>query len=134
MPLRARLKTRIFTAGILARRGKLLVMKRKRDDDTYAGLWDCVGGHFESAESAEDCMVREAREESGLRVNILRPGTLIEYRDEYGRSIAVPFLLESLSGRVTLSEHTEFRWISPVQARRLASVPALKMAMDAVAL
>jgi 8-oxo-dGTP diphosphatase len=114
---------------VLLRGGKVLVLKRKQDDDTYPGMWDCVGGHFDAGESAEGCMLREAREESGLGVKILRLGYLIEYRDEYGRSVAVPFLLESPSGRVTLSEHDEFRWVSPGEARRLGPVPALRMAL-----
>jgi 8-oxo-dGTP diphosphatase len=124
------LKTRLFTAGILMSRGRLLIMKRKPGDDTYPGLWDCVGGHFEEGESAEGCMLREASEESGLRVKVVKTGRLIEYRDRYGRSVAVPFLLEASRGRVTVSEHEEFRWVYPGEARRLRTVPALKMALD----
>ena len=97
-------------------------------------MWDCIGGHFESGESAEQCMMREVGEESGLKAKVLKPGRLIEYRDEYGRSIAVPFLLESRSSRVTLSEHTEFMWVSPKEARRLKPVPVLGMALDAFGL
>ena len=40
------MKTRVFTAGVLVHRGRVLVLKRKPDDDTYPGLWDCLGGHF----------------------------------------------------------------------------------------
>jgi 8-oxo-dGTP diphosphatase len=32
-----------------------------------AGLWNGIGGHVEEGESALDCMVREFREETGLR-------------------------------------------------------------------
>jgi 8-oxo-dGTP diphosphatase len=124
------LKTRLFTAGILMRGGRLLVLKRKSDDDTYPGFWDCVGGHLEKGESIEDCMVREAREESGLAVEVARPGSLIEYRDQYGRSIAIPFLLSSRGGNVVLSEHDQFNWVTPAQARQLKAVPALRMALD----
>jgi 8-oxo-dGTP diphosphatase len=124
------MKTRIFTVGIVARRGKVLVMKRKKTDDTYPGLWDCVGGHFERGETAEQCMMREAREESGLTTKVQRVGRLFEYRDEYGRSIAVPFLLRSPFGEVRLSEHAEAVWASPQAARRLKSVPSLARALD----
>ncbi len=76
----------------------VLMLKRKPDDDTYPNLWDCLGGHFESGESAEECMTREAREESGLSVELVKTGTLIEYTDGYGRSIAVPSCLGLRSG------------------------------------
>jgi 8-oxo-dGTP diphosphatase len=124
------LKTRLFTVGIVARGGKILVLKRKKDDDTYPGLWDCVGGHFEEGETSEQCMLREALEESRLKPRIERVGKLIEYRDEYGRSVAVPFLLRSTSGKVVPSEHSEFLWLSPREARELESVPSLRKAID----
>lgn len=128
------MNTRLFTAGILTRGGKVLVLRRKEDDDTYPGMWDCVGGHFEEGESAEACMSRELTEESGLRAKILKTGPLIEYRDGYGRSIAVPYLLESRSGRVKLSEHTEFSWVPPAEARTLKAVPVLNLALDGLGL
>lgn len=124
------MKLRIFTAGVVRRDGKMLVMKRTLDDDTYPGLWDLVGGHFEMGETAEECMLREAMEESGLKVRIEKVGKLIEYRDEYGRAIAVPFLLRSPSGKIRLSEHAECDWVTPAMARKLRSVPSLEMALN----
>jgi 8-oxo-dGTP diphosphatase len=123
------MKTRVFTSGILVHRGKVLVLKRKQDDDEYPGFWDCLGGHFEEGESAEACMTREAKEESGLDVGLVRPGRLIEYSDVYGRSIAVPFLLRSRSDRVVLSEHSESRWVSPAVLSRYRKVPAMTEAL-----
>ncbi len=123
------MRLRLFTAGIVIRGRKMLLLKRRGDDDTYPGLWDCVGGHFERGESAKECVLRETREESGLQPSIRRTGRLIEYRDEYGRSVAVPFLLESRSGEVKLSEHTEFRWVSVREARQLRTIPCLRPAI-----
>jgi 8-oxo-dGTP diphosphatase len=123
------MKTRVFTSGILVHKGKVLILKRKQDDDEYPGLWDCLGGHFEEGESAEACMTREAKEESGLRVGLVRPGRLIEYSDRYGRSIAVPFLLRSRSDHVVLTEHSESRWVSPAASARYRKVPAMTEAL-----
>lgn len=122
---RSMMKTRVFTAGLLRHDDLLLVLKRKEDDDAYPGLWDCVGGHFEVGESAEECMLRETREESGVKAQIVRPGRLIEYRDRYGRSIALPFLLESPSEKVMLTEHAEYAWLPPREVKRLRAVPSL---------
>lgn len=124
------MKTRVFTAGVLTNRGRVLLLKRKEDDDTYPGLWDCPGGHFESGESAEECILREAREETGLAVELVETGRLIEYSDGYGRSIAVPFLLSSDSEDIVLSEHSEFRWVEPRDLRLYSMVPALEEALE----
>ncbi|MGA2665745.1 MAG: NUDIX domain-containing protein [Nitrososphaerales archaeon] len=123
------MKTRVFTSGILERDGKVLILKRKPDDDTYPGLWDCLGGHFEAGESAEECMTREAREECGLEVELVRSGRLIEYVDGYGRSVAVPYLLASSSDAVTVSEHSEHRWVPPGELGRYHKVPAMEEAL-----
>jgi 8-oxo-dGTP diphosphatase len=119
------MKTRVFTTGVVLRRGRLLILKRKDDDDTYPGVWDCVGGHFEKGESAEECMLREAREESGQSMKIAKVGPLIEYLDAYGRAVAVPFLLRpDPRKKIALTEHSDFKWI------RLSEVPTYKIVPD----
>jgi 8-oxo-dGTP diphosphatase len=125
------MKTRVFTTGVVLKRGKLLILKRKDDDDTYPGVWDCVGGHFEKGESAEQCMLREAREEAGQAMKIVRLGPLIEFIDEYGRAVAVPFVLRPDPNKAILpSEHSEFRWVRLSEVRSYHIVPDLVRALS----
>jgi 8-oxo-dGTP diphosphatase len=124
-------KTRVFTTGVVLKRGKLLILKRKEDDDSYPGVWDCVGGHFEKGESAEECMLREAREEAGQTMKIVRGGPLIEFLDEYGRAVAVPFILRpDPRHRIVVAEHSEFRWIGLGEVPDYEIVPDLAKALD----
>ncbi len=51
-------------------------------------------------------MIREAKEESGLEVK-MNSGRVFEFNDRYGRAIGLPYLLASVSDRVTLTEHVE---------------------------
>jgi 8-oxo-dGTP diphosphatase len=125
------MKTRVFTTGVVLRRGRLLILKRKEDDDTYPGVWDCVGGHFEEGESAEECMLREAREEAGQDMKIVRVGPLIEYLDVYGRAVAVPFILKpDPKKEIVPSEHSEFRWVKLSETRGYDLVPDLAKALS----
>jgi 8-oxo-dGTP diphosphatase len=129
------MKTRIFTTGVVLDRGKLLILKRKEDDDTYPGYWDCVGGHFEKGESAEECMLREAKEESGQVMKIVRVGPLMEYTDDYGRAVAVPFILKpDPKKKILLSEHSEFRWVGLRDVPNRGLVPDLAKALVAFGL
>lgn len=50
----------------------LLLHRVKKKADVNGGKWVGVGGHFEEGEGAEECVLREVREETGL--------TLTEYR------------------------------------------------------
>jgi 8-oxo-dGTP diphosphatase len=124
------MKTRVFTTGVVMNRGKLLILKRRDDDDTYPGIWDCVGGHFEPGESAEQCMLREAREESGQNMTIVKVGPLMEYLDAYGRAVAVPFMLKPEPKKVVVPvEHSEFRWVGLDELDRYEIVPDLAQAL-----
>ena len=125
------MKTRVFTTGVVLRGGRVLILKRKEDDDTYPGVWDCVGGHFEKGESAEECMLREAREEAGQDMTIVKVGPLIEYLDRYGRAVAIPFVLKPDPQKAIVpSEHSEFRWVRPSELKRYDVVPDLSKALS----
>ena len=48
--------------------GQCLMLHRvKKENDLNQGKWIGIGGKFEDGESPEDCLLREAREETGIR-------------------------------------------------------------------
>jgi len=56
-------------AGLVFRRGKLLVTQR-RPDDHLGGLWEFPGGKREAAETYDHCLRRELKEELGIEVEV----------------------------------------------------------------
>ncbi len=55
------------TLCYIERDGKYLMMHRTRkQNDLNHDKWIGIGGKFEQGESPEDCLLREAREETGL--------------------------------------------------------------------
>src|SRR5215471_14524364 len=54
-------------AGLVFRRGKLLIAQRKAGAH-LAGLWEFPGGKREPDETFEECLRRELREELGIEV------------------------------------------------------------------
>ena len=117
------MRTRIFTSGLLLNKGRILLLKRKSEDERNPDKWDCLGGHFLAEESGEDCIIREAKEESGLDVRIKQSARVFEFRDQYGRAVGLPYLLESDSDDVIVSEHSRFDWINPKKLSKYDCVP-----------
>lgn len=60
-------------AGLVFRNRKLLITQR-REGDHLGGLWEFPGGKREPAETFENCLQRELREELGIEVE---PGELL---------------------------------------------------------
>jgi 8-oxo-dGTP diphosphatase len=60
---------KLATLCYVKRGGKTLMMHRiKRPKDLHYGKWNGLGGKLLPGETPEECVVREVREESGLRL------------------------------------------------------------------
>ena len=61
------LRPSLTTLCYIERDGKYLMMHRvKKEKDINKDKWIGVGGHFEAAETPEECLLREVKEETGL--------------------------------------------------------------------
>ena len=57
----------ITTLCYVEKDGKYLMLHRvKKKVDVNKDKWIGIGGHFEQGESPEECLLREAKEETGL--------------------------------------------------------------------
>jgi 8-oxo-dGTP diphosphatase len=59
----------VGAAAIVTREGRLLLVQQERAGRSD---WGYVGGRLELGESIEECAIREAFEESGLRIRLAR--------------------------------------------------------------
>ena len=53
-------------------RDYLMLHRVKKENDENKDKWIGIGGKFEEGESPEDCLLREVREETGLRLRSWR--------------------------------------------------------------
>lgn len=114
----------IAVKAFIVRDGKVLVLKRRSTDVHKPRAWDIPGGRLDPGEDPFDGLHREVAEETGLAVTIGNPLTVHSFtRDDGQRITMLIFLCETNSGDVVLShEHTEFRWVSPDEARALMPI------------
>lgn len=100
--------------GAIFRNGKVLIARRP-DHLHQGGLLEFPGGKVEDGESVQQALVREIREETGLRIT---PGSLqrvIEVRHDYGdkRVFLDVWETSSVEGDPEGLEGQEIRWLDP---------------------
>ncbi len=114
MPSDGGAKFLVVVAFFIERDGQVLLLRRARSKDHAPGEWECGSGRVQRGESAEQAVIREATEETGLHVEVLDPiDTFHFYRGEAKEeAIGVTFHCLARGGVVALSsEHDEAKWI-----------------------
>ena len=73
--------------------------------------WEFPGGKIEDNETAEECLIREIREELNIEIEItsaLSPNDY-QYPDKLIRLI--PFICKQTGGEIILKEHADYKWL-----------------------
>ena len=102
--------------------GKYLMLHRiKKEDDVNRDKWIGIGGKFEDKESPEDCMLREAFEETGL--TLYKPhyrGIVTFVSDKYETEWMHLFTANDFSGEIKECDEGILEWI---EKEKLYSLP-----------
>lgn len=109
------METYATVIGVVQFKNKILLLKRTGNRHSSPNKWQPVSGFIGERESAEDCVLREVKEETGLDGKILKSGRVFEIKDEWGRWIILPFLVTVDSDKIKIDpeEHSEYKWIKP---------------------
>ena len=99
---------------VIERDGRILLLKRSRAKDHAPGEWESGSGGVLPGETPQAAVVREAKEETGLAVEIV--GVIDAFHFYRGaerrETIGISFHCRVAAGEVTLSEeHEEARWV-----------------------
>jgi len=123
------MKTYFAVTGVVRNNNKILILKKSPDDWNYPHKWSFCSGYVKEFEAAEDTVLREIKEETGLDAKIIKRGTLFENEDKKkGKKwIVMPFLCRVNSRKIKLDhENTEFNWIDFKDIKNYDTVPGLK--------
>lgn len=111
------MKTLFIVSGSIVRKGNVLMLKRASTMKYYPNCWEPVSGSIQEEEAGEDTVKREAKEETGLDVQIVKAAPVYEIEGSGVLWVVKPYLLEANSDKVNIErEHSEFQWIEPKKA------------------
>ena len=127
-------------SGLFRNDDRVLLCHRRLDRRWYPEVWDLPGGHVRDGEDPRVALVREMREELGIRVDLPTHGPETVIRDEdagFELSIWVFDMWDGEVANVAPLEHDDIRWfvIDEIDALSLADsryVELLRHALRAV--
>lgn len=70
----------------------LMLHRVSKKNDVNKDKWIGIGGHFEEGESPEECLLREAYEETGLRLTSWKFRGIVTFVAEAGRRSICVFI------------------------------------------
>ena len=123
------MKTYFAVTGIVKNKDKVLILRKSPKDYNFPNRWSFCSGYVKEFESAEDSVLREIKEETGLKARIAKKGKLFRQEDKFNKKywVIMPFLCEVSSRNVKLDhENVEFRWINYKDIKNYSIVPGLK--------
>ncbi len=93
--------------------GKFLMMHRNRKkNDVNHDKWVGIGGGFEEGESPEDCLLREAKEETGLILTEYRYCGIVTFvSDRWENEHMHLFCATGFSGEIKECDEGTLEWI-----------------------
>ena len=124
--------------GFITSRGKILIVREssKYEDGTNSAKYDVPGGRVQPGQRFDKSLLREIKEETGLKVVVGKPFFVNEWRPvvrgEQWQIVGVFFECISTSDKVILSQdHDAFEWIDPHDFEKHGLIENLYPAFEA---
>jgi len=119
--------------AVLIEDGKILLIRRGKEP--FKGQWATPGGRIEDNETAEQCLIREMKEETGLTVE---PFRLVGVYSEPSRDprliIAAAYLVRRIAGTIRAGDDAADAEWWPLTDLPLLASDHVKIVADALVL
>ena len=119
--MEAKRKSELTTLCYIEKDGCYLMLHRvKKQKDVNEGKWIGVGGHFEKNESPEECLLREVKEETGLRLTSWRFRGLITFVAQgWPTEYMCLFTADGFEGELRECSEGELQWVAAEEIESL---------------
>ena len=91
----------------------LMLHRVKKEKDINKDKWIGIGGKFEGQESPDECILREAKEETGLTLKNLRCRGIVTFvNDACDGEYMFLFTADSFEGELKECDEGDLQWVS----------------------
>lgn len=111
----------LTTLCYLEKDGKYLMLHRiVKKNDVNKDKWIGIGGHFEYGESPEECLLREALEETGLTLTSYQFRGIITFLcDDYEPEYMCLYTADGFEGEMIPCDEGTLEWIPKEEIKNL---------------
>ncbi len=109
------------------------VFATQRGYGEFKDWWEFPGGKIEEGESPEDALKREIREELATEISVGEKIATVEYDYPTFHLTMECFLCQVISGKLTLLEHENAKWLSASELKSVKWLPADIEILDKIA-
>ena len=115
------MKSPVTTLCYIEQDDKYLMLHRiKKKNDLNEDKWVGIGGHAEEGESPEDCLLREAMEETGLSLTSYQFRGLVTFvSDKWGTEYMCLYTADGFEGEMIDCNEGCLEWIATVSYTHL---------------
>ena len=115
------MKSPLTTLCYIEKDGKYLMLHRvSKENDVNKDKWIGVGGHFEDGESPEECLLREAKEETGLTLKSWRFRGIVTFVAEgWPTEYMCLYTADAFEGELKDCDEGTLEWVPKTDLSRL---------------
>lgn len=115
------MKSNLTTLCYVEKDDAYLMMHRvKKEKDINKDKWVGIGGHFEENESPEECLLREALEETGLTLTRWKLRGIITFRcDRWQTEYMFLYTADQFEGELAACDEGDLEWVRKDEVFRL---------------
>ena len=117
----------VAAVALFDKDGRVLIAKRP-EGKSMAGLWEFPGGKVEAGETPEQALIRELQEELAVDTfeSCLAPFTFASHAYEDFHLLMPLYVCRKWEGKVTPVEGQALKWVMPMQLKEYPMPPADK--------
>ena len=90
----------------------LMLHRVKKKNDINHDKWIGIGGKFEENESPDECLLREAREETGLQLTSWQCRGIVTFLSENDGEYMCLFTADGFEGQLKECDEGDLQWVS----------------------